>query len=383
MSERPRILLVDAHQSDAALAALLVARELTAATVVAAAEATALAEVLACGPVDLVVTAPRLEWTRLDRLLGVLARRCPDCALVLFGHDDELAAALAPGLVVDAVLRKGSAGFLRLPALVGEVLARRGRCAAGDLRATAAQDAPTTNGGSASEAGGPRNQQEMRDIALVFSHDLKEPMQQITRLVRRAQADPGQGGAALLQQILDCANRAGGMLEGMLEYLSVASRDSSARPVDLNHCLEQALDNLRGAIGEAGAQVNTAHLPTVVGDEFLLLHLFENLVSNAVKFRGREAPRLDIGVEARDEGWLLSFRDNGIGIPQAHAERIFDMGQRLHTRDEYPGSGIGLALCRRIVERLGGRIWAESADGAGATFYILLPRAPGPVARLA
>lgn len=234
--------------------------------------------------------------------------------------------------------------------------------------------------------GGPeRSQQEMRDIALVFSHDLKEPIHQIVRLVRRAQAgeeEPRRPGGSL-QQMLDCASRAGNMLDGMLEYLTVASREAAPTLVDLNECLEHALDNLRGLIEESNAEVIADHLPSTVGDEYQILHLFQNLISNAIKFRGRERPALRITVEGAGNDWQLAFRDNGIGIPEPYSERIFEMGQRLHTRDEYPGTGIGLALCRRIVERHGGRIWVESSDGAGATFHVALPRAPSHVTRLA
>ncbi len=234
-------------------------------------------------------------------------------------------------------------------------------------------------------AGQERSQQEMRDIALVFSHDLKEPLHQIVRLVRRAQAgedEPRRPGGSL-QQMLDCAGRASNMLDGMLEYLTVAARETSPTLVDLNACLEQAIENLRGLVDESNAEVVADHLPSAVGDEYQMLHLFQNLLSNAIKFRGRERPTLRVTVEATGNEWRLAFRDNGIGIPEPYSERIFEMGQRLHTRDEYPGTGIGLALCKRIVERHGGRIWVESTDGAGATFYILLPQAPSHVTRLA
>jgi signal transduction histidine kinase len=118
-----------------------------------------------------------------------------------------------------------------------------------------------------------------------------------------------------------------------------------------------------------------------MGDEQQMVHLFQNLVSNAIKFRSREHPVVTISCEARHNQFLLAFHDNGIGIPQEFTERIFDLGRRLHTREEYPGSGIGLALCRRIVERHGGRIWCVSREGDGSTFYVLLPRPVEAAAR--
>ena len=173
--------------------------------------------------------------------------------------------------------------------------------------------------------------------------------------------------------VLACARRATQMVDGMFDYLSVATRDTAPAAVDLNSCLAQALDNLRGAIDESHADIAADHLPMAVGDACQLLHLFQNLVSNAIKFRGPARPRIRIGTEARGAQQVLMFRDNGIGIAPEFRERVFEMGQRLHTRKEFPGIGVGLTLCRRIVERHGGRIWIEPSDREGSTFCILLP----------
>ncbi len=229
--------------------------------------------------------------------------------------------------------------------------------------------------------------QELRDIALVFSHDLKEPVQQVARLARRIedqqQFSPGNPASRWISQIGQCANRTSDMLDSMLEYLAVSSRESPPTLVDLNTSLEQALHNLQAPIDEGGAEITSDHLPLVAGDEYQMLHLFQNLISNALKFRGREKPTLRIGVEQRGQEWELAFRDNGIGVADNFLKRIFEMGQRLHTREEYPGTGVGLAICHRIVNRHGGQIWAHSNEGAGCTFYIRLPRTPSHVTRLA
>jgi light-regulated signal transduction histidine kinase (bacteriophytochrome) len=144
--------------------------------------------------------------------------------------------------------------------------------------------------------------------------------------------------------------------------------------VDLNACLKQAMANLRTVIEETYAQIRAPQLPTTSGDHSQLVHLFQNLLSNAIKFRGAKPPVVTITCEPQGNQWLLGFHDNGIGIPSEFTERIFELGRRLHTREEYPGSGIGLALCRRIVERHGGRIWAESRNAEGSTFHVVLPR---------
>lgn len=480
MTDTPAILLVDTNASDRELAALLLQRAFPEASITCAEDAMDFAEAVTGEALDIAIIAPDVDWTRAEKLVGVLKRRSPETAIVLFGRDEDVLSHLPqPGLAFDGLLRKGSAGFMALTEVVSDVLARSRRPApprasgirladlpvaaftadawgrldaansqfedeldvdaavlvGGELDPWLADDAARAawrdflsrpadtethlplrarDGRSANvvvrrgasivaafvgvvearaasgslvqhPAGQERSQQEMRDIALVFSHDLKEPIHQIVRLVRRAQAgedEPRRPGASL-QQMLDCAGRASNMLDGMLEYLAVAARENASTLVDLNVCLERALDNLRGLIEESNAEIIADHLPSAVGDEYQVLHLFQNLISNAIKFRGRERPSLRITVEASGNDWQLAFRDNGIGIPEPFSERIFEMGQRLHTRDEYPGTGIGLALCKRIVERHGGRIWVESADGAGATFYILLPRAPSHVTRLA
>jgi light-regulated signal transduction histidine kinase (bacteriophytochrome) len=175
-----------------------------------------------------------------------------------------------------------------------------------------------------------------------------------------------------LQPVVDVAERLNTMLEGMVEYLGVI-RSSTPASVDLNQSLNHALQTLRPGIDDAQAEIRAAPLPTIVGDERQMRHLFQNLIGNAIKFRGPDRLRITITVESRDDAWLLAVADNGIGIPERALGRIFELGARLHTREEYSGTGIGLALCKRIVEAHGGRIWAAS-EGRGSTFYVLLPR---------
>ncbi len=373
MTHPSAILLVESNVSDRTLSTLLLERALPQAAIAVAPDALAFAEALIASTPDVAVVAADLSWTTAKDVIAAIKRRSPTTAIVLFGHEPDVARALDPGLACDGLVHKGSGGFLGLAPVITEVFARSGRSAS----ATATDTAPPMAVGGTDH--------EMRDLALVFSHDLQEPLQQIARLAQRAQAaeiDPASGRT--LQQVLECAERANNMLERIVEYLSVTGRDATSAPVDLNACLSHALTNLDSAIDESGAEIRAVSLPMSVGDEHQFLHVFQNLVSNAIKFRSRERPVITISVEPRGTQWLLAFRDNGIGIPQAFTERIFEFGKRLHTREEYPGTGIGLALCRRIVERHGGRIWGESREGGGgATFYVLLPRAPVDVARLA
>ncbi len=369
------ILLVDSNASDRTLSMLLLQRELPEAAITAAPDALALADALVAGAPDVAVIAADLAWASVSQLTATIKRRTPRTAVVLFGHASDITgSALDPSLACDGLVRKSGAGFLGLAPLIREVLERTGRPA--PVASTAAGGPPPMTADQC--------HREMCEVALLFSHDLKEPVQQIARLARRGHqaAEGAQVTVQALHHVLQCAERASSMLDRMIEYLSVTGRDATPAPLDLNACLNQALENLRSAIDESDAEIRAAPLQMSVGDEHQIVHLFQNLVSNAIKFRGRERPVVTISVEPRGDQWLLAFRDNGIGIPQAFTERIFEIGERLHTREEYPGMGIGLALCRRIVERHGGRIWAESREGDGATFSVLLPRAPADLTRL-
>jgi light-regulated signal transduction histidine kinase (bacteriophytochrome) len=166
------------------------------------------------------------------------------------------------------------------------------------------------------------------------------------------------------------------LLEALLDYSRVSTRAAAPARVHSAVALEQALANLRLSIEETRATVDRGELPPVVADHNQLIELFQNLVANAIKFRGDDPPRIVVGARRSGDSWEFSVADNGIGIDPRHAARIFEVFQRLHTQSEYPGTGIGLAICRRIVERLGGKLWVESAPGSGSTFYFTLPSRP-------
>ena len=368
----PGILLVDSNPDDRALAHLILERQLSHAVVTAPNDPLAFAEVLVEAAPDVLVVAEDLAWFKVGELIAAIRRRHPRTALVVMASRDPGSAGsggdrlVSAGMALDGFVQKTVPGFLRLGPVVGEVLARAGHA-----------------GHSAVPAGSSRSERldDVGDAALMFSHDLREPVQQILRLARRASASqgaagpstqPGTGAGGPLQPVVEVAERLNNMLEGMVEYLGVI-RSSTPASVDLNQSLNHALQTLRPAIDDAQAEVRAAALPTILGDDRQMRHLFQNLIGNAIKFRGPERLRITITVESRDDAWLLAVADNGIGIPERALHRIFELGARLHTREEYSGTGIGLALCKRIVEAHGGRIWAAS-EGRGSTFYVLLPR---------
>jgi light-regulated signal transduction histidine kinase (bacteriophytochrome) len=162
------------------------------------------------------------------------------------------------------------------------------------------------------------------------------------------------------------------LIEDLLAYSRVGTRARGFEPTDCTAVLDQALANLKAAIEKSEAVVTHDPLPRVVHDKLLLVQLFQNLIGNAIKFHV-EAPRIHVSAEQKGDEWVFAVCDNGIGIEAQYAERIFTIFQRLHTNEEYAGTGIGLAICKKIVERRGGRIWVESQPGRGSTFYFTVP----------
>jgi light-regulated signal transduction histidine kinase (bacteriophytochrome) len=163
------------------------------------------------------------------------------------------------------------------------------------------------------------------------------------------------------------------LLKALLAYWEVTEREQdSFTSIDCGAALAEALLNLQAIIVQSGAIVTSDPLPTVVAEEISLMQLFQNLISNSIKYRGEETPRIHVSAERHAEGWLFAVRDNGIGIDPEDVDRVFGMFKRLHG-SEIPGTGIGLALCKKVVERRGGRIWVESETGRGATFKFTIP----------
>ena len=160
-------------------------------------------------------------------------------------------------------------------------------------------------------------------------------------------------------------------------FRSVGTRGGNFAPADLNALLDHALGNLRTGITSAQATITRDALPTLSVDATQIMQLFQNLVGNALKFHDQQPPKIHIGAQQQDGRWVFSVRDNGIGIEPQYYEKIFQIFQRLHTRKDYPGTGMGLAICKRIVERHGGTIWVESQPGQGSTFFFTIPEPSG------
>jgi len=224
-----------------------------------------------------------------------------------------------------------------------------------------------------------RSNAELEQFAYVASHDLQEPLRMVssyTQLLMRRYGDKFDGDAKdFTAFIVDGATRMKQLIEDLLAYSRVGTRDRNFKPVEAESSLKRALTNLRAAIQDSGATVTQDKLPTIHCDEVQLAQLFQNLIGNALKFRKPDvAPAVHVGAAEQGAEWEFMVRDNGIGIEPQYFERIFMVFQRLHDKGEYPGTGIGLAIVKKVVERHGGRIWVQSQPGAGTTFHFTMPK---------
>jgi light-regulated signal transduction histidine kinase (bacteriophytochrome) len=222
-----------------------------------------------------------------------------------------------------------------------------------------------------------RSNAELEQFAYAASHDLQEPLRMVAsyvELLEERYKDQLDGNAReFIAYAVDGATRMKQMIADLLAYSRVGKNGKEIVAVACEAALGQACADLRACITEAAAEISHGPLPSVPGDFGQFTHLFQNLIGNAIKFRGQAPPRVHVSAERNDEEWVFSVRDNGIGLDLQFADRIFMVFQRLHGREDYPGTGIGLAIARKIVEHRGGRIWVESEPGKGATFRFTVP----------
>jgi PAS domain S-box-containing protein len=225
-----------------------------------------------------------------------------------------------------------------------------------------------------------RSNEELEQFASVASHDLQEPLRMVTSyldLLQRRYRDRLDADAnTFIGFAVDGATRMRALIEDLLAYSRVGNRAKPFQPTDFEKVLADVLQSLKVAIEETGAWVTHDPLPTLVADPIQIAQLFQNLIANAVKFRGKTPPRIHLGARPAGRDWEFSVCDNGIGIDPKSFDRLFTIFRRLHARGEYPGTGIGLAVCKKIVQRHGGTIWIESEIGKGSTFRFTISTDP-------
>lgn len=218
---------------------------------------------------------------------------------------------------------------------------------------------------------------ELEQFAYITSHDLREPLRMITSflqlLERRYKDQLDEDANEFIGFAVDGAKRLDAMTNDLLQYSKITSEKREIKPVNFEDVLKQALTNLTVQIKENNAIITHDQLPIIDGDEQLKIQLFQNLISNSIKYRSQETPKIHISAIKENNQYLFSFKDNGIGMSPEHVKKIFTIFQRLHTREEYEGTGIGLAIAQKIVHQQGGQIWAESEPGKGSTFYFTIP----------
>jgi PAS domain S-box-containing protein len=226
-----------------------------------------------------------------------------------------------------------------------------------------------------------RSNADLSQFAYVASHDLQEPLRMVASYVqllqKRYRGKLDADADEFIHYAVDGANRMQRLIQDLLSYSRVDTRTQPTQIVESAKAFDQAVANLRASVAEHQAEVTRDPLPAVRGDGTQLAQLLQNLIGNAIKFKGDRTPRVHVSAKLEQQHWVFTVRDNGIGIEPRYFERIFAIFQRLHSREEYPGTGIGLAICKRIVERHGGRIWVESEPGAGTAFNFTLPIAAG------
>ena len=225
-----------------------------------------------------------------------------------------------------------------------------------------------------------RSNEELEQFAFISSHDMKEPLRIITSylqlLQRKYQGNLDDKADKYIHFAVDGASRMQDLINDLLEFSRVTTTTREPEFTDCEFILNQVLSNLSLIIRDNKATLSHGSLPEVMADPFQLVQVFQNLIFNGIEFHSEESPKIHISAEEKTNEWLFSVQDNGIGIEPQHFERIFEIFKRLHTREVYSGTGIGLAICKKVVERHGGRIWVESELGKGSTFYFTLPINP-------
>ena len=357
----PRILLIDDDRDSRALARLVLKQELPHAVVTEVADAVSFAEAFGRADFELVVLDPRLPWADGLAVLHALKGRWPQLPVILLtDRGGEELGVRAAKLGADDLLIKSPGGFVNLPLAV-----------LGTLELARSRTPPHV------EEQEPPKPSDFGQLAAMAAHELQEPLRMVERYTRILAEDYKGRLDGQADELLGFAHEGARRLQDLIDGLLVFSRlDAPGKPfqrVESAQLLERVLADLAPRIEESGAVVTHDALPMIEADPGQIVQLLRNLLGNALKFRGGAPPRVHVSATRLRGEWVFAVQDNGIGMNPEESKTVFNLFARLHP--DVPGSGIGLAVCRKIVERHGGRIWVESQPGQGSTFFFTLPLA--------
>ncbi len=357
-----RVLHVEDNELDAELVAQTLRRGGFSAAVVVVQEEAGFERELRAHRPDVVLADYNLPQWKGMNALDVLRREGLDIPLILVSGalGDVTAVECIKRGATDYVLKDGLA---RLPEAIRRALQEKCELR---LRRQAEEDLARKVEELA------RSNASLEQFAYVASHDLQEPLRMVAAytqlLAERYRGKLDENADKFIGYACEGALRMQALIQDLLAFSRVGKNCAACTRVDCDGAMKEVLHHLGPAIQESGAVVTHSPLPTVWANRSHLTQVFQNLIGNAIKFRGKEAPVISVQAENAGSHWLFSVRDNGIGIAPEHAEDIFVVFQRLHTRTEYPGNGIGLAICKKVIEHCGGKIWVESQPGHGSIF---------------
>jgi signal transduction histidine kinase len=362
-----RALLVEDNPLDAALVVRALHRDGFDVTADVVQDEAAFTRALRAHPPEVVLADYNLPtWTGMEAL-KVLLREGVDIPMILVSGalGDVTAVECIKQGATDYVLKDGLA---RLPEVIRRALREKKERS---LRHQVEEDLARKVDELA------RSNADLEQFAYVASHDLQEPLRMVTAytqlLGERYRGQLDENADKFIGYASEGAQRMQVLIQDLLAFSRVGRNGDTSESVDCNAVMQEVLQTLNPAIQESGATVTHGEFPAVWADRTQVAQIFQNLIGNAIKFRGKEPPAISAQAEEADQRWRFSVSDNGIGIAAEYAESIFVVFQRLHARSEYPGNGIGLAICKKIVERYGGKIWVESQSGSGSTFKFTLP----------
>jgi signal transduction histidine kinase len=318
---------------------------------------------------QVIVIDDRQPWATWQSVVETCAKSRPNALLVLLGanhRDDRQESALTAGIA--AVYPRTSAGLIALAKLVSKLAVQGGSFSLRMDRQLAdakKEDSP---------------EQERERLAYAVSHDLQDPLQLARRYAEVLDEDfedaLGDSGAKVLGHLKFNLNRTQEMLDELLDYSRLQNAKPDLQPVDFNELLDEVVDLYRLSIEEVGATINCQHsLPTLIVDRRQFQRVFQNLIGNAIKFRSERPLRITVRAQRVRNEWRIGVKDNGIGIAEQDAGRIFEMFERSAGSEDHPGTGMGLAICKRILQNHGGKIWVRSSPGSGSVFIFSVPQA--------